>query len=60
MEEIVPFKCEKCGTEFALYDGGLCSICKKIFCSSHLDEIKAGKSRKPVCIDCKKAQAKVC
>jgi hypothetical protein len=60
MEEIVPFKCEKCGTEFDLNDGGLCSVCKRFFCSSHLDEIKVGKSRNLICSDCKKAQEKVC
>jgi len=34
--EVVPFKCEECGAEFAEPEGGLCRSCGRLLCRKHL------------------------
>jgi hypothetical protein len=34
--EVVPFKCEECGGEFAETQGGLCRSCSRLLCRKHL------------------------
>jgi len=40
MEITTPFTCCKCGIEFIQAEGGMCSLCQKLFCISHLNIIK--------------------
>ena len=57
MEITAPLKCTRCGSEFTLEQGGICAVCNKLFCLTHLkvDKPKHGEKEKPVapvCLDC--------
>jgi hypothetical protein len=59
-KEIHPFKCAKCGSEYAAIVGGRCSVCGKLFCSEHLNSIKDQNTKKNIlyCTDCRPGMAK--
>ena len=53
METIVPHKCSKCGREFFLLQGGICSSCEKEFCTAHLRRVKINGEDVFLCDDCR-------
>ena len=58
--EVVPFKCEECGAEFAEPAGGICRSCGRVLCRKHLiiPSPKAARRRDapaPLCTTCQRA-----
>lgn len=51
MSNVIPFKCNKCNCEFSELEGGICSMCSKIYCYLHLKRNKRN-GLKFVCDDC--------
>jgi hypothetical protein len=58
MEIVTPFECAKCGFRFTSQGGGICSRCRRPFCSKHIEFIKSDSAKaqidEAVCLDCLK------
>jgi len=61
--EVVPFKCEECGAEFAETAGGICHSCGRVLCRKHLiiPLLKGTRLRDapaPLCTTCQRTGVK--
>jgi hypothetical protein len=58
MELTTPFRCTRCDRTFTQREGGICSSCGRLFCSLHLNVIKATPMNKPICVECSQGHEK--
>jgi hypothetical protein len=61
--EVVPFRCEECGGEFAETQGGLCHSCGRLLCKRHLviplrKRIRLRDPSPPLCTTCQQTDVK--
>jgi len=58
----MPFKCDKCESDFAPDNGGICRVCKRLLCSRHLFGFMRINlifyNKQPICPECFKKELK--